>query len=200
MAMAPTGGGTSEGCYAAGTTDFFQRSNYMADLIVAAFQGGSRRVATFQQGSAAGDGFAVPGFGGYHGEVHNLSNGNLGDLTRVTNMQTELFRDIGYFVDRLAATKDMTGEPMLANTLVYICSEFSPYSMGSDPHNTGGGLVVGLVGATNSFDTTGKAITVKSSVGNLLAQVGVYMGLSMGNGLTADNQGKFPPLMNVMKA
>lgn len=201
MAMAPMGGGgTSEGCYAAGTSDFFQRSNYMADLIVAAFQSGSRRVATFQQGSASGDGFSVPGFGSYHSEVHNLSNGTVGDLTRVTNMQIELFRDIGYLVDRLAGTKDMTGEPLLANTLVYICSEFSPYSMTSDPHNTGGGMVVGLVGASNVFDTSGKAITAKGSVGNVLSQVGQYMGLSLGSGLTAENQGKFPPLTSVLRA
>ncbi|MDZ4694770.1 MAG: DUF1552 domain-containing protein, partial [Deltaproteobacteria bacterium] len=58
---AASGGGTSEGCYAAGTDDFYRRSNYMADLIVAAFQGGTRRVAVFQQGTASGDSFSVPG-------------------------------------------------------------------------------------------------------------------------------------------
>jgi hypothetical protein len=200
-AAAPTGGGgTSEGCYAAGTTDFYLRSNYMADLIVAAFQGGTRRVATFQQGTASGDSFAVPGYSGYHGEVHNLSSGAVGDLTRVTAMQTELFKDIGYFVDRLAATKDVSGAPLIDNTLVYICTEFSPYSMSSDPHNTGGGLVVALVGASNVFDTSGKAVTVKGAVGNLLVHAAQYMGVTTANGLTQDNIGKFPPVAGVLRA
>lgn len=198
--MAASGGGTSEGCYAAGTTDFAQRSNYLADVIVASFQSGSRRVATFQQGNAAGDNFSVPGFGGYHGEVHNLSSGTPGDLSRVTNMQTELFKGIGYFVDRLAATKDMSGEPLLNNTIVYTCTEFSTYSMSSDPHNTGGGMVVNMIGASNAFETSGKAISVKGSVGGALSAVATYMGLSMGQGLSADNFGKSGVIPGILKA
>jgi hypothetical protein len=195
----PTGGGTSEGCYAAGTNDFFQRSNYMADLIVAAFQGGARRVATFQQGTASGDSFSVPGFGGYHGEVHNLSSGATGDLTRVTMMQTELFKDIGYFVDRLAATKDMSGQTLLDSTLVYICTEFSPYAAGSDPHNTGGNMVVNLIGAGSAFETTGKAMTVKGSVNGMLRAAAQYMGLSLNAGFTVDDIGKSSVPPGVLK-
>jgi hypothetical protein len=198
---APTSsGGTSEGCYATPSSDFFQHSNALADLIVAAFQGGASRVATFQQGTASGDNFSVPGYSGYHAEVHNLSSGAVGDLTRVTMMQTALFRDIGYFVDRLAATKDVSGAPLIDNTLVYLCTEFSPYGMDSDPHNTGGGLVVALIGASNAFDTTGKAITVKGSVGGLLVHAARYMGLSMGAGLTSDNIGMFAPIDGVAKS
>jgi hypothetical protein len=195
-----TSGGTSEGCYAEGTDDFFERSNFMADLIVASFQGGSRRVATFQQGSASGDSFSVPGYGGYHGEVHNLSNGKVGDLTRVTNMQTDLFRDIGYFVDRLADTKDMSGKSLLDTTVVYICTEFSTYSEDSDPHNTGGGMVVNLIGADDYFQTTGQAKAgYKGAVGGVLRHVAAYMGLDVGNGLSANDIGKFPPLDGIKK-
>lgn len=198
-APANTGGGTSEGCYAAGTTDFYQRSNYMADLIVAAFQSGTRRVSVFQQGTASGDSFSVPGFGGYHGEVHNVSDGTLGDLTRITKMQTELFKDIGYFVDRLAATKDASGAPLLASTLVYICTEFSTFSATSDPHNTGGGMVVNLVGGDGVFATTGKAITAQGSVGGVLRQAAKYMDVDVGTGLTIDDVGKFEPLSGITK-
>jgi hypothetical protein len=198
MSTAGTGG-TSEGCYAAGTSDFGLRSNYMADLIVAAFQSGARRVATFQQGTASGDSFSVPGFGGYHGEVHNLNSGAVGDLTRVTNMQVKLFESIGYFVDRLAATKDLSGQPLIDSTLVYICTEFSPYAMTSDPHNTGSNLVVNLIGASNTFDTTGKAITVKAGVGTVLVAAAQYMGLSLGAGLGAEDLGRFMPAPGVLK-
>lgn len=194
-----TGGGTSEGCYAAGTSDFYQRSNYMADLIVAAFQSGTRRVSVFQQGTASGDSFSVPGYGGYHGEVHNLSNGTVGDLTRVTKMQTEVFKDIGYFVDRLAATKDMAGASLLGSTLVYICTEFSPYDASSDPHNTGGGLVVNLIGADDAFATTGKAISVKGSVGGVLRHAAKYMGVDVDAGLSAADIGKFEALPGIAK-
>ncbi len=196
-----SGGGTSEGCYSAGTDDFYLRSNYMADLIVASFQGGTRRVATFQQGTASGDSFSVPGFGGYHGEVHNLSNGTTGELGKVTRMQTELFKDIGYFVNRLATTKDMSGQSLLDSTLVYICTEFSPYGATSDPHNTGGGLVVNLIGASDTFATTGKAISVsKKSVGHVLSQAATYMGLATGRGLSESDLGRFEPLADVLKA
>jgi Protein of unknown function (DUF1552) len=194
-----SGGGTSEGCYAAGTDDFYRRSNYMADLIVAAFQGGTRRVAVFQQGTASGDSFSVPGYGGYHGEVHNLNDGKVGDLTRVTNMQIELFKDIGYFVDRLGATKDMTGQPLLDSTLVYICTEFSPYNASSDPHNTGGGMVVNLIGASGEFDTSGKAISAKGSVGGVLVHAAQFMGLGVGTGLGANDIGKFEPIAGIRR-
>jgi hypothetical protein len=197
---ASSGGGTSEGCYAAGTDDFYRRSNYMADLIVAAFQGGTRRDAVFQQGTASGDSFSVPGYGGYHGEVHNLSSGAVGDLARVTKMQIELFKDIGYFVDRLGTTRDMTGQPLLDSTLVYICTEFSPYSASSDPHNTGGGMVVNLIGASSDFDTSGKAISVKGSVGGVLVQAAQYMGLSVGAGLSASDIGKFEPIAGIRRS
>lgn len=194
-----TGGGTSEGCYAAGTSDFYQRSNYMADLIVAAFQSGTRRVSVFQQGTASGDSFSVPGYGGYHGEVHNLSNGTVGDVGRVTMMQTEVFKDIGYFVDRLAATKDMAGAPLIGSTLVYICSEFGTYTETSDPHNTGSGLAVNLIGADDAFSTTGKAISVKGSVGGVLRHAAQYMGVDVGAGLSTDDIGKFAPLPGIAK-
>lgn len=195
-------GGTSEGCYATGTGDFYEHSNYMADLIVAAFQGGASRVATFQQGTASGDNFSVPGFSGYHSEVHNLSSGQVGDLSRIVMMQTELFKDIAYFVDRLAATKDVTGAPLIDNTLVYLCTEFSPYSSSSDPHNTGGGLAVALLGASNAFNTNGTAITATGSavtVGGVLVHAAQYMGLSKGNGLSDDNFGAAPPIAGIAK-
>ncbi len=194
-----SGGGTSEGCYATATSDFYQHSNYMADLIVAAFQGGARRVATFQQGCASGDNFSVPGYSGYHSEVHNLNSGAVGDLGRVARMQTDLFKDIGYFVDRLAAVNDLSGAPLLDNTLVYICTEFGIYAASDDPHNTAGGLAVALIGASDTFDT-GKAIPVKGSVGGVLVHAAQYMGLSMGAGLTADNIGKFAPIDGIRKA
>ena len=196
---AASGGGTSEGCYAAGTDDFYRRSNYMADLIVAAFQGGTRRVAVFQQGTASGDSFSVPGYGGYHGEVHNLNDGKVGDLNRVTKMQIELFKDIGYFVDRLGSTRDMTGQSLLDSTLVYICTEFSPYSGSSDPHNTGGGMVVNLIGASGEFDTSGKAISAKGSVGGVLVHAAQFMGLAVGTGLGANDIGKFAPLTGIRR-
>ena len=199
MAPSGTGGGTSEGCYAAGTSDFYQRSNYMADLMVAAFQSGTRRVGVFQQGTASGDSFSVPGFGGYHGEVHNISNGTVGDLSRITKMQTEIFKDIGYFVDRLGATKDLAGEPLLASTLVYICTEFSTFSATSDPHNTGGGMVVNLVGGDGFFNTTGKAITAKGSVGGVLRHAAKYMDVDVGSGLSITDIGKFDGLAGIAK-
>jgi hypothetical protein len=194
-----TGGGTSEGCYAAGTSEFSQRSNYMSDLIVSALQSGTRRVAVFQQGTASGDNFSVPNYGGYHGEVHNLSSGAVGDLARVTRMQTDLFKDIGYFVDRLAATKDASGQSLLDNTLVYICTEFSPFGASNDPHNTGSGLVLNLIGASNHFNTRGQAISAKGPVGGVLRQVAQYMGLGMGTGFTADNLGKFDPTTGITR-
>ena len=60
--------------------------------------------------------------------------------------------------------------------------------------------MVGLIGASDTFDTTGKAITVKGSVGGVLVHAAQYMGLSMGAGLTADNIGMFAPISGIRKA
>lgn len=60
-------------------------------------------------------------------------------------------------------------------------------------------MVVNLVGGDGVFDTTGKAITAKGSVGGVLRHAAKYMDVEVGTGLTIDDVGKFDPLPGIAK-
>ncbi len=139
-------------------------------------QGGKRRVGVLQYGASSGDSFTVPGFGGYHKEVHDLSNGKQGDRTRVASMQLKIFERIGALIEKLESINDVSGGTLLDNTLVYICTEFGVYGDGADPHNTAGDFAVTLVGGSNVLQTPGISKAESASYGNLLVSVTQFMG------------------------
>lgn len=157
-------------------TGFDAIADRHAELLATVLQGGKRRVGVLQYGASSGDSFTVPGFGGYHKEVHDLSNGKQGDRARVASMQLKIFERIGALIGKLDSTSDVSGGSLLDNTLVYICTEFGVYGEGADPHNTGGDFAVTLVGGANVLQTPGISKAESASYGNLLVSVTQFMG------------------------
>jgi hypothetical protein len=87
------------------------------DLIVLAFQTDVTRVATFSLGGE-GDAFSIPEIGITESR-HQLSHhgGDPGYMEKLTNYDTFAIDQYGYFLTRLAETKDLNGKPMLNSTM-----------------------------------------------------------------------------------
>ncbi len=87
------------------------------DLIVLAFQTDATRVATFSSG-IEGQGLPIPELG-ISQSRHELShhNGDPGHMEKLTLSDTFSVEQFGYFLTRLAETKDLTGRPLLGSTM-----------------------------------------------------------------------------------
>ena len=87
------------------------------DLIVLAFQTDVTRVATFSLGGE-GDAFAIPEIGITESR-HQLSHhgGDEGYMEKLTNYDTFAIEQFGYFLTRLAETKDLNGKSLLGSTM-----------------------------------------------------------------------------------
>ncbi len=89
----------------------------MYDLIVLAFQTDATRVATFSSG-IEGQGLPIPELG-ISQSRHELShhNGDPGHMEKLTQSDTFAVEQFGYFLTRLAETKDLDGRPLLDSTM-----------------------------------------------------------------------------------
>ncbi|MEE2935882.1 MAG: DUF1552 domain-containing protein [Planctomycetota bacterium] len=87
------------------------------DLMVLAFQTDLTRVATFSLGGE-GQAIAIPEIGITESR-HQLSHhgGDPGYMEKLTNYDTFAIEQFGYFLSRLAKTKDVNGEPLLGSTM-----------------------------------------------------------------------------------
>jgi len=95
------------------------------DLIVLAFQTDVTRVATFSMGGE-GDAFSIPEIGITESR-HQLSHhgGDPGYMEKLTNYDTFAVEQFGYFLTRLAETKDLNGKPLLGSTMALFGSGMS---------------------------------------------------------------------------
>ena len=95
------------------------------DLIVLAFPTDVTRVATFSLGGE-GDAFAIPEIG-ITESSHQLSHhgGDKGYMEKLTNYDTFAIEQYGYFLTRLAETKDLNGKPLLGSTMALFGSGMS---------------------------------------------------------------------------
>ncbi len=95
------------------------------DLIVLAFQTDVTRVATFSLGGE-GDAFAIPEIGITESR-HQLSHhgGDKGYMEKLTKYDTFAIEQYGYFLTRLAETKDLNGKPLLGSTMALFGSGMS---------------------------------------------------------------------------
>ncbi len=94
--------------------DYFRT---MYDLIVLAFQIDATRVATFSSGME-GQGIPIPELGitqSRHALSHH--NGDPGHMEKLTQSDTFAVEQFGYFIARLAETKDLNGIPLLDTTM-----------------------------------------------------------------------------------
>jgi len=117
------------------------------DLIVLAFQTDVTRVATFSLGGE-GDAFAIPEIGITESR-HQLSHhgGDKGYMEKLTLYDTFAIEQYGYFLTRLAETKDLNGKPLLGSTMALFGSGMSyGHSHGNAnlPLVLGGGSDLGL--------------------------------------------------------
>ena len=89
----------------------------MYDLIVLAFQIDATRVVTFSSG-LEGQGLAIPELG-ISQSRHELShhNGDPGHMEKLTQSDTFAIEQFGYFLTRLAETKDLDERPLLDTTM-----------------------------------------------------------------------------------
>ena len=87
------------------------------DLMVLAFQTDVTRVATFSLGGE-GQAIAIPEIGITESR-HQLSHhgGDPGYMEKLTNYDTFAIEQFGYFLSRLAETKDVNGKPLLGSTM-----------------------------------------------------------------------------------
>ncbi len=95
------------------------------DLMVLAFQTDVTRVATFSMGGE-GDAFSIPEIGITESR-HQLSHhgGDAGYMEKLTNYDTFAIEQFGYFLTRLAETKDLSGKPLLGSTMALFGSGMS---------------------------------------------------------------------------
>ena len=95
------------------------------DLMVLAFQTDVTRVATFSLGGE-GDAFSIPEIGITESR-HQLSHhgGDPGYMDKLTRYDTFAIEQFGYFLTRLADTKDLTGKPLLGSTMALFGSGMS---------------------------------------------------------------------------
>ncbi len=95
------------------------------DLIVLAFQTDVTRVATFSLGGE-GDAFSIPEIGITESR-HQLSHhgGDTGYMEKLTMYDTFAIEQFGYFLTRLAETKDINGKPLLGSTMALFGSGMS---------------------------------------------------------------------------
>jgi len=89
----------------------------MYDLILLAFETDVTRVVTFSSGDE-GKGLPIPELG-INQTRHALShhNGDPAQMNRLTQSDAFNFEQFGYFLDRLAETKDDDGSPLLDTTV-----------------------------------------------------------------------------------
>jgi hypothetical protein len=95
------------------------------DLMVLAFQTDVTRVATFSMG---GEGQAIPiPEIGVTETRHQLSHhgGDAGYIAKLSNYDTFAIEQFGYFLTRLAETKDLNGKPLLGSTMALFGSGMS---------------------------------------------------------------------------
>ena len=87
------------------------------DLMVLAFQTDVTRVATFSLGGE-GQAISIPEIGITESR-HQLSHhgGDEGYMEKLTNYDTFAIDQFGYFLSRLAETKDLNGKPLLGSTM-----------------------------------------------------------------------------------
>ncbi|MDA0724554.1 MAG: DUF1552 domain-containing protein [Verrucomicrobia bacterium] len=87
------------------------------DLMVLAFQTDATRVATFSSGNE-GRGLPIPELG-ISQSRHELShhNGDPNHMENLTLSDAFSFEQFGYFIGRLAETKDLNGKPLLDSTM-----------------------------------------------------------------------------------
>lgn len=117
------------------------------DLIVLAFQTDVTRVATFSMGGE-GDQIAIPEIG-ITQTRHQLSHhgGDPGYIEKLTQYDTFAIEQFGYFLTRLAETKDVNGKPLLDTTMALFGSGMS-YGHGHGNANLplvlAGGSALGL--------------------------------------------------------
>jgi hypothetical protein len=95
------------------------------DLMVLAFQTDVTRVATFSLGGE-GDAISIPEIGITESR-HQLSHhgGDFGYMEKLTNYDTFAIEQFGYFLTRLAETKDLSGKPLLGTTMALFGSGMS---------------------------------------------------------------------------
>lgn len=95
------------------------------DLIVLAFQTDVTRVATFSLGGE-GDAIAIPEIGITESR-HQLSHhgGDPGYMEKLTKYDTFAIEQFGYFLTRLAETRDINGKPLLGSTMTLFGSGMS---------------------------------------------------------------------------
>jgi hypothetical protein len=95
------------------------------DLMVLAFQTDVTRVATFSMGGE-GQAIAIPEIGITESR-HQLSHhgGDTGYMQKLTNYDTFAIEQYGYFLTRLAETKDLNGKPLLDSTMALFGSGMS---------------------------------------------------------------------------
>tara|TARA_R110002096_G_scaffold114770_14_gene248877 strand:+ start:4489 stop:5844 length:1356 start_codon:yes stop_codon:yes gene_type:complete len=95
------------------------------DLMVLAFQTDVTRVATFSLGGE-GQAIAIPEIGITESR-HQLSHhgGDQGYMEKLTNYDTFAIEQFGYFLTRLAETKDLGGQPLLGSTMALFGSGMS---------------------------------------------------------------------------
>ena len=117
------------------------------DLIVLAFQTDATRVATFSSGME-GQGLPIPELGitqSRHALSHH--NGDPGHMEKLTMSDAFAVEQYGYFLSRLAETKDLDGKPLLETTMALFGSGMAyGHSHGNAnlPLVLGGGTGLGL--------------------------------------------------------
>jgi hypothetical protein len=117
------------------------------DLMVLAFQTDVTRVATFSMGGE-GQAISIPEIG-ITQTRHQLSHhgGDPGYIEKLTMYDTFAIEQLGYFLTRLAETKDVNGKPLLDSTMALFGSGMS-YGHGHGNANLplvlAGGSALGL--------------------------------------------------------
>ena len=103
----------------------------MYDLMVLAFQTAATRVATFCSGSE-GQGLPIPELG-ISQSRHQLShhNGDKGHMEKLTQSDAFAVEQFAYFLNRLAETKDPTGQPLLDTTMALFGEKAYGHSHGN---------------------------------------------------------------------
>lgn len=122
------------------------------DLIVLAFQTDLTRVATYSMGTEV-SAIPIPEIGITEGR-HNLSHhgGDPTIMEKLTQYDTFAFEQYGYFLTRLAETKDINGAPLLDSTMALMGSGMSygqSHGNANLPLVLAGGSAMGLKHGTH---------------------------------------------------
>ena len=149
-------------------------SELMTEMIVLALQCDATRAITFMLGNSASD--RDYGFLGVPGTHHELSHhqslqSNYDKLKIIDHWEVQQF---AYLLEKLKATTDVEGQPLLSSTMVFFSSEISD---GNRHNHTN--MPVLLAGRANGYFATGRHVRYRNEqpVANLFMSMLDAMGV-----------------------